>query len=119
MDVETVKEELGTGHIDTDRGTLPQLMHFVEKGVPPEHWLSYAEDPTEVQKPFALVKSAVVRAIVEVPNSDTMMNSLFAHGSKSWLVVRLVDWMEKASEDREDLLICASHMLAALARKGE
>lgn len=119
MDVESVKEELGAGQLSESEGRiLPRLMDFVESGEPPEYWLSCVEDSSELQKNFALVKSAVVRAIVEVPNSDKMMNSLFAYGHKSWLVVRLVDWMEKASENREDLLICASHMLAALARKG-
>ncbi|ORY58020.1 hypothetical protein BCR35DRAFT_209510 [Leucosporidium creatinivorum] len=48
------------------------------------------------------------------------MNQLFAVGQgKSWIVERLVKWVEESKEGREDLLICAAHMLAALGRKDE
>lgn len=119
LDSEAVKEELGTAVLKDDKRLLGRLMDFVESSELPPHWIALSENKDAALKSFSLVKSAVVRAIVEVPNSDKMMNQLFAFGHKSWLIVRLVNWLEKAVAGRGDLLICAAHMLAALARKGE
>lgn len=104
---------------------LGDLMTFVKSASPPSYW-SLAEgaeehDPAALEKAFSSVKSAVVRAIVEAPNSDVVMHQLFgASGQgKSWVVERLVKWVEETQQGREDMLICAAHMLAALGRKGE
>jgi hypothetical protein len=41
---------------------------------------------------------------------------------RNWVVEEMAAWIEKASkgelEDREDLVVCATHMLAAMGRKG-
>lgn len=97
-------------------------MTFVEDAFPPSYWSAAGEEhePAALDKAFSTVKSAVVRAIVEVPNSDLVMNQLFAVGQgKGWVVERLVKWVEESRDGREDMLICAAHMLAALGRKGE
>lgn len=72
---------------------------------------------------FSTIKSAVVRSVIEAPNSDFVMDKIFEDGKlevggKSWIVKKLVGWMEEEKVGREDLLILGSHMLAALGRKG-
>ena len=85
------------------------------------NWAKFGETEEEGfgAKAFATVKSAVVRAVVEAPNSDAVMDKLFMHGEgKNWVLEKLVEWVGETREGREDLLICAAHMLAALGRKG-
>lgn len=88
----------------------------------------------EREKLFSLVKASVIKSVVECPNSDTVMNSLFdfTNGGKNWVVEQLIRWidpsvgldeddeeeLERIEPTRDDLLICATHMLAALGRKG-
>lgn len=122
IDLETAKQELGFALYADEQPILSHLMTFVEDATPPSYWSATGEEqePAALDKAFSTVKSAVVRAIVEAPNSDLVMNQLFAVGQgKSWIVERLVKWVEESKEGREDLLICAAHMLAALGRKGE
>ncbi|KAK4057274.1 hypothetical protein OIO90_001771 [Microbotryomycetes sp. JL221] len=125
IDHEEAKLALGLGLFPLQRDTnesttlLSQLMDFVETTTVPSNWDLAGRIDSATDKAFSLIKSATIRAIVEAPNSDLVMNKLFAIGNKSWLVVRLVGWLEKDQTGREDLLICGSHMLAALARKDE
>ena len=99
---------------------LGKLFDFVELASPPAYWGGLSEDGGAFgEKGFATVKSAVMRAVVEAPNSDGVMNRLFSGEGKSWVVEKLVGWVRKPKEGREDLLICAAHMLAALGRKGK
>ncbi|KAK4051403.1 hypothetical protein OIV83_002887 [Microbotryomycetes sp. JL201] len=120
IDHEQARQALGLRALSDDGGLiLAQLMDFVESSSVPQYWSKREGDSSGLEKSFSLVKSAVVRAIVEAPNSDVVMNKLFALGHKSWLVIRLVNWVQEAQQGREDLLICASHMLAALARRDE
>lgn len=101
---------------------LSRLFDFVELASPPPYWAQVGEDGTFGAKGFATVKSAVMRAVVEAPNADAVMNKLFierGENGKSWVVEKLVGWVREPKEGREDLLICAAHMLAALGRKGQ
>lgn len=122
IDLETAKQELGFALYTDKQPILGHLMTFVENASSPSYWSAAGEEqePAALDKAFSTVKSAVVRAIVEAPNSDLVMNQLFAVGQgKSWVVERLVKWVEESKDGREDMLICAAHMLAALGRKGE
>lgn len=100
---------------------LSHLFNFIDSAAPPANWAKFGETEEEGfgAKAFATVKSAVVRAVVEAPNSDAVMDKLFMHGEgKNWVLEKLVEWVGETREGREDLLICAAHMLAALGRKG-
>lgn len=110
---------------------LERLLDFIESAKTPSYWLEGSDDPPRIEKAFSAIKASVVRAVVEAPNSDEVMKRLWtetrveneAEGraeSRSWLVERLVKWLHVAdvNSGREDLLICAAHMLASLGRKG-
>ena len=127
IDLDATKEALAFApYSSPDDSLLARLFAFIESSSPPYHWSASYEDESGLKpdagaaKAFATIKSAVVRAVVECPNSDTVMERLFVggEGGKSWVVERLVRWVEETKEGREDLLICAAHMLAALGRKG-
>ncbi|KAL8276235.1 hypothetical protein RQP46_011352 [Phenoliferia psychrophenolica] len=96
---------------------LSHLLTFIDTASPPPHW---PEDAASA-KAFGTVKSGVVRAVVESPNSDVVRDKLFmaGQGTKNWVLEKLVEWVGETKEGREDLLICAAHMLAALGRKDE
>ncbi|CDR42013.1 RHTO0S06e08768g1_1 [Rhodotorula toruloides] len=110
------------------RTLLHHLIDFIKTARPPPYWSSVSDDPARTEKAFSTIKAAVVRAVVEAPNSDEVMERLWedtkngkdaATGGKSWLVEELVRWLEEAEEGREDMLVCASHMLAGLGRRDE
>ncbi|GAA6006995.1 uncharacterized protein JCM10292_003424 [Rhodotorula paludigena] len=106
---------------------LHHLLTFIHKAAPPPYWMTATSEPERLAKAFSTTKASLVRAVVEAPNSDLVMERLWAETrssddleGKSWLVEMLVSWVEEAqSEGREDMLICAAHMLAALGRKDE
>ena len=113
------------------KSLLERLLDFIESAKTPSYWLEGSDDPARIEKAFSAIKASVVRAVVEAPNSDEVMKRLWtetrveneAEGrteSRSWLVERLVKWLHVAdvNSGREDLLICAAHMLASLGRKG-
>lgn len=109
------------------RTLLHHLIDFIKTARPPPYWSSVSDDPARTEKAFSTIKAAIVRAVVEAPNSDEVMERLWedtkngkdaATGGKSWLVEELVRWLEEAEEGREDMLVCASHMLAGLGRRG-
>lgn len=126
VDLSPAKESLAFAPYSSSSSLLAHLFTFIESSSPPYHWSASYEDESGLTpdagaaKAFATIKSAVVRAVVECPNEDSVMNQLFEgeEGEKSWVVERLVRWVEEAKEGREDLMICAAHMLAALGRKG-
>lgn len=106
---------------------LHHLLDFITTARPPSHWSSVSDDPARTEKAFSTVKAAVVRAVVETPNSDEVMERLWketrggkggAGSEKSWLVEELARWLEDVQDGREDMLICAAHMLAGLGRRG-
>ncbi|BGP70994.1 hypothetical protein NBRC10513v2_004358 [Rhodotorula toruloides] len=110
------------------RTLLHHLLAFVKTARPPSYWSSVSDDPARTEKAFSTIKAAVVRAVVEAPNSDEVMERLWddtrrgegvATGDKSWLVEKLVRWLDEAEEGREDMLVCASHMLAGLGRRDD
>lgn len=74
-----------------------------------------------MKKTFRLVKTAIGRSVVECPNEDLVMHEVWKEGE--WVVERMKNWLminqNKEEEDREDLIICASHFLAGLGRTGE
>lgn len=111
---------------------LERLLDFIEFAKTPSCWLEKTDDTARIEKAFSAIKASIVRAVVEAPNSDEVMNRLWTETrvenkpeggaeSRSWLVERLVKWLHFADVDsgREDLLICAAHMLASLGRKDE
>ncbi|KPV77656.1 uncharacterized protein RHOBADRAFT_51482 [Rhodotorula graminis WP1] len=114
-----------------DRTLLHQLLTFIARASAPAHWaLAASDDPARADKAFAAVKAAVVRAVVEAPNNDEVMERLWSETrsgtgqgegqGRSWLVEMLVRWLEEAQgEGREDMLIAAAHVLAGLGRKDE
>ncbi|BGP32744.1 hypothetical protein JCM10296v2_004528 [Rhodotorula toruloides] len=102
------------------------LLDFIETARPPPYWSPVSDDPARTEKAFSTIKAAVVRAVVEAPNSNEVMERLWEEtrsvgdnttGEKSWLVEELVRWLEEAEEGREDMLVCASHTLAGLGRR--
>lgn len=118
---------------------LWQLLHFISDAAPPSHWaLAATDDPARAVKAFSAVKAAVVRAVVEAPNDDEVMERLWSETKRgagdgedgaeaaqakeegrSWLVEMLVRWLEGAQQEgREDMLIAAAHLLAGMGRKG-
>lgn len=123
MEVESAKEEIGLAMYSTQSSLLSLLIDFIQFATLPASFALAAEDFSVVSKAFSNVKSAIVRAVVEAPNSDTVMEKLFALGQqstsgRSWIIERMVDWLERPTEGREDMVICATHLLAALGRKG-
>ncbi|GAA5924012.1 hypothetical protein JCM3775_005573 [Rhodotorula graminis] len=114
-----------------NRTLLHQLLTFIARASAPAHWaLAASDDPARADKAFAAVKAAVVRAVVEAPNNDEVMERLWSETrggtgtgegqGRSWLVEMLVRWLEEAQDEgREDMLIAAAHVLAGLGRKDE
>ncbi|GAA5890729.1 hypothetical protein JCM8208_004976 [Rhodotorula glutinis] len=109
---------------------LHQLLTFIAHAKMPAYWtFAASDDPARANKAFAAVKAAVVRAVVEAPNNDEVMERLWSETrgrdgqegtAKSWLVEMLVRWLEEAQDEgREDMLIAAAHVLAGLGRKDE
>ncbi|GAA5971141.1 hypothetical protein JCM11641_004159 [Rhodosporidiobolus odoratus] len=102
---------------------LEHLLTFIHSASPPSYWSTASDDPERTTKAFSTIKAAVVRAVVEAPNSDEVMERLWKEtrteeGEKSWLVQKMVLWLEEAQgAGREDMLICAAHLLAGLGRK--
>ncbi|GAA6051123.1 hypothetical protein JCM3770_004726 [Rhodotorula araucariae] len=102
--------------------TLYHLLSFIAHAATPPHWARAAvDDPARADKAFAAVKAAVVRAVVEVPNHDAVMERLWSETEgpegRSWLVEMLGGWLEQAEMGREDMTIAAAHLLAGLGRK--
>lgn len=122
IDLASSKQEIAFALYAPPTTLLSRLFTFVESASAPTYWVRESDDPAAVEKAFGAIKSAVVRTIVESPNSDVVMEKLFGEqeeeGGKNWVVEKLVKWVEEDKEGREDLLICAAHMLAALGRKG-
>lgn len=105
---------------------LHHLLTCVHTAAPPPYWTTATSEPERLAKAFSTTKASLVRAVVEAPNSDLVMERLWTETrssdgrvGRSWLIEMLVRWVEEAQgEGREDMLICAAHMLAALGRKG-
>lgn len=123
MDLDPTKLHIAFGIYTPPSATLfSLLLAFVESGELPQRWAGLTDDEKAMDKAFAGVKSGVVKTVVEAPNSDEVMNRLFASGAEpgqSEVVRRFVGWIEEDRPGREDLLICAAHALAALGRKDE
>ncbi|GAA6043604.1 hypothetical protein JCM8097_008283 [Rhodosporidiobolus ruineniae] len=122
-----------------DSSLLEHLLAFIHSAAPPPYWAHSLSPDTEedtaaglarTEKAFSTIKAAVVRAVVDAPNSDEVMERLWRETKvrkegeegegRSWLVEKLVLWLEEAQgQGREDMLICAAHMLAGLGRKDE
>ncbi|GAA5826453.1 hypothetical protein JCM11251_002378 [Rhodosporidiobolus azoricus] len=114
---------------------LQALFTFIKSASPPPYWShpDCTDDPSRTEKAFSTVKAAVVRAVVEAPNSDRVMDRVWAETQeegkrgKSWMVEEMVEWLREAAaerdgettEKREDMVICAAHVLAALGRKDQ
>ncbi|BGP56128.1 hypothetical protein JCM8202_005895 [Rhodotorula sphaerocarpa] len=103
---------------------LARLLDFIQDGVAPTTWSDWTYNRPRTAKAFSAIKASVVRAVVETPNSDEVMQQLWSEtrpDEPNWLVERLVGWLRDAKLDdgREDLLICAAHMLASLGRRDE
>ncbi|GAA6003046.1 hypothetical protein JCM10207_001961 [Rhodosporidiobolus poonsookiae] len=134
IDLDAAKEALAFSTFNSslsypDSTLLEHLLAFIKSASPPPYWSHATDDQARTAKAFSTIKAAVVRAVVEAPNSDEVMERLWtetrvpsegteADGErKSWLVDKLVLWLEEAQgQGREDMLICAAHMLAGLGR---
>ncbi|GAA5878537.1 hypothetical protein JCM1840_005541 [Sporobolomyces johnsonii] len=129
IDLDSIKELLAFSTFNPslsypDSSLLEHLLAFIKSAAPPSYWQHATDDADRTAKAFSTVKAAVVRAVVEAPNSDVVMERLWkdtsAEGGKNWVVEKLVLWLEEAQQDgREDMLICAAHMLAGLGRRDE
>jgi hypothetical protein len=104
---------------------LYRLLEFVEFASPPSDWTRSEEETKRLAKTFEVVKAATVRAVVEGMNDDKVMHELWKLDGEAkggnWLIEKLVCWLDEESQDgkREDLMVCASHMLAGLGRSGK
>ncbi|CEQ41387.1 SPOSA6832_03091, partial [Sporobolomyces salmonicolor] len=129
IDLDSIKELLAFSTFNPslsspDSSLLEHLLAFIRSSAPPQYWQHATDDPDRAAKAFSTVKAAVIRAVVEAPNSDVVMERLWkdtsVEGGKSWIVEKLVLWLEEAQQEgREDMLICAAHMLAGLGRRDE
>ncbi|GAA5873186.1 hypothetical protein JCM16303_006965 [Sporobolomyces ruberrimus] len=118
---------------DHDSSLLHRLLDFVEFAAPPKEWTKTREEEKRLAKTFEVVKAATVRAVVEGMNDDRVMHELWKIGrdetrgevKKNRLVEKLVGWLKRETErpegvnKREDLTVCASHMLAGLGRSDQ
>ena len=131
---------------EVDLALLFRMLDFVQYAHTPEYFLEAAQlttdddddeqeeeddddDKVDVHKAVSSAKASVMRALIDVPNSDAVMRSFVRHlASKDAvagsphdaLVSRLVSLLGvDDSSDRDDLQICAAHFLAALARCDE
>ncbi|GAA5936520.1 uncharacterized protein JCM15063_001909 [Sporobolomyces koalae] len=103
---------------------LYQLLDFVELAEPPHTWPTRdGSERQRLQKTIETVKAATIRAIVECTNDDLVMQEVWKWTTgtedgqpKNWLIEKLVKWLSDGKNDREDLTVCASHMLAGLGR---
>ncbi|GEM07836.1 GTP binding protein [Rhodotorula toruloides] len=107
---------------------LHPFLKFIKTARPPSYWTTVSDDPARTEKAFSTIKASIVRAVVEAPNSDEVMERLWKEtcgedgaetSGKNWLIEELVRWLEEAEDGREDMLICSSHMLAGLGRRDE
>lgn len=103
---------------------LPELLEksldFLER---------YEAEDSEDEGDVAILKSNLIKIIVDLPNEDSLLPLLIAKaptteedGSEAdnVVILRMVNWISfSAKKGRADLIICAAHYLAALARTGE
>ncbi|SCV69780.1 BQ2448_1174 [Microbotryum intermedium] len=117
IDLVSVKKQLAFSDYLPEQRLLPLTFNFIESARLPDAWLTIAgAERPNAEKAFAMIKAAVVRAVVEAPNDDEVMLEFMR---QEWLVKRLIGWLEMGQTvERDDLLVCASHMLAAIGRKG-
>ena len=114
-----------------DRHGLPgRALDFLEE---------YEAEKEEDEADVAMIKSILIKIIVDLPNEDSLLPLLLPSTSSTRLhnasgsqliytpgekdenvvVERMVSWLSSPKEGRADLIICAAHYLAALARNGE
>ena len=100
-------------------GLLERSMDFLER---------YEAEDAEDEGDIAILKSNLIKIIVDLPNEDSLLPLLLAESTAARtndaksdnVVSRMVDWISRcAGGGRADLVICAAHYLAALARTGE
>ncbi|GAA5898434.1 uncharacterized protein JCM6883_001021 [Sporobolomyces salmoneus] len=117
-----------SSYSDDSPSLLSQLIEFIEYASPPSEWTRTPKEKQRLEKTFEVVKASTVRAIVEGMNDDNVMHELWRVGGSAgtgkggnWLIDKLVGWLEEGANGRtrEDLMVCASHMLAGLGRSDE
>ena len=84
-----------------------------------------ADDAADI----TVIKSNLIKIIVDLPNEDSLLPLLLSSSAspvsdeskvENGVIVRMVDWIRhSARKGRADLVICAAHYLAALARNGQ
>lgn len=149
LDIEDARLSLARGlHSPDEHHGVPcigSMLDFIEKGNYPPLWYSDGSVETEVsrmEKSFDICKAAVIKAIVEVAgeekNEDVLWDDSEVAMPGGEFVFRMVEWIksyviqsDKApteaetngptshSQDRGDLIICATLSLGNLARRGE
>lgn len=108
------------------------MLRFVETAAPLPYW---REGPAELrergawEKALGICKAAIIKAIVIVAGEDSQMDVLWGQNSPSggWFIEKMIDWIKeyptakesRTTEERDDLVICATLCLGNLARRGK
>jgi hypothetical protein len=113
LDVDVARKEIGVPSV-----ILP-LFDFVEANAVPASWRNSAAHRDDWQ----LITSAIAKSLTAVATEDSVMDACFesveadSEGQSMGQVLdRLHGWLGQT--DRDDSLVCASVMLANLARSG-
>ncbi len=129
LDSEAVKQEIALGlfvdepvSVSSDT-LLSQLFDFIQHAKTPTSWKVGSEiSNQESEKAVSRIKTATVMAVVEARNSERVIQDVMEESmGYNWIVEPVREWTLNADgegESRDDLLICATHMLAALGRTG-
>lgn len=131
MDVEDIRTSLAYGMTSPEEhggvSCLRDMLTFVEKADYPPFW---SQDPTDRavrEKGFDRCKAAVIKAIVEVSgdekNTDVLWDDSDPQKPGGVFVEQMVRWIREhkddgQSQDRDDLIICATLSLGNIVRKG-
>lgn len=98
--------------VSQSSSTLLQLCDFVESDKTPQTWKS----SETLKKNWSMVKSATAKGLIAAASMDDVMMHCLDKNRSAWIIDRCLDWL--AREDRPDLCMCSSVILANLARSG-
>lgn len=107
------------------------LLRFVESGGPLPYWSQgHAElrERAGWEKALGMCKAAVIKAIVTIAGEESQMDVLWGQNDPSggWFIEQMSRWIkeypasrnQRTSEERDDLVICATLSLGNLSRGG-
>ena len=132
MDVEDIRISLARGvRHPAEHDGVPcfrDMLAFVEHADYPPAWAQEPAERAAREKGFDICKAAVVKAIVEVSgdekNTDVLWDDTDPKSSGGVFVEQMVRWIrehkdDERSQNRDDLIICATLSLGNVVRKGE